>query len=458
MIFCNPADRSQRYFVVGVLLISFAVSSWAISRYQGAYNTTTIFEWLEAAALFAAFVAYALAFVWFSRAKAGIDIKFFLLASLLCGVILLLSFPAAGSDFYFYIFSDRAWVLHGQNPYLTSPAGIPTDVIAQLSDWPLLTNQHGPLRLFITAPLALFFNGSVVATVIGYQVFYTGLFLLLVLLVYYTARRIDVSNSGYLGALVALNPLILYELYRNGGGPDVLMMVFVFGGLLLAAHRRWVGMFVALAAAVATKYIPVLLLPFFFIYAVQGDGRRRWLLPAVGLGVGAALVGISFSPFWVGPETLDSLRFVGSYFGTNSAPGLAALLIFSVDSRFVLATVMPVLTLAYVFGYAGLMGWFTRLKHKTPEALIVSCSLVLLAYFLLAKFWFYPKHLIWLIPLLLLSGQRARLVALFLTGFVVASPLHLDLIILSVIPPTVVFSVAWLVHQYARGYAKAIGL
>src|SRR3989344_7647078 len=111
MIFCNPADRSQRYFVVGVLLISFAVSSWAISRYQGAYNTTTIFEWLEAAALFAAFVAYALAFVWFSRAKAGIDIKFFLLASLLCGVILLLSFPAAGSDFYFYIFSDRAWVL-----------------------------------------------------------------------------------------------------------------------------------------------------------------------------------------------------------------------------------------------------------------------------------------------------------------------------------------------------------
>src|SRR3989344_5871143 len=311
MILSDQTARSQRYFVIGIILISFAVSSWAITWYRGVYNSTTVFEWVEAVALFAAFVAYALAFVWFSRPEAKISIRFFLPVALLCGIVLLLGFPPAGSDFYFYIFSDRAWLIHNQNPYLVSPAVIPTDSIAPLSDWPLLANQHGPLRLFITAPLALFFSGSIVATVVTYQFFYTGLFLLLVLLVYYTARRIDVPNPGYLGALVALNPLVLYELYRNGGGPDVLMMVFVFGGLLLAAHRRWVGMFVALAAAVATKYVPVLLLPLFFIYTfTKIDGKRRRLLPTIGLGVGAAVVISSFSLFWVGPETLDSFWFV----------------------------------------------------------------------------------------------------------------------------------------------------
>src|SRR3989339_1835480 len=70
-------------------------------------------------------------------------------------LILAFAVPPAQTDFYHYFFEDVAWLYHGQNPYLVTPADMSGLAVSQLAGWQELASQHGPVRLYSTLPAAL---------------------------------------------------------------------------------------------------------------------------------------------------------------------------------------------------------------------------------------------------------------------------------------------------------------
>jgi hypothetical protein len=196
---------------------------------------------------------------------------------------------------------------------------------------------------------------------------------------------------------------------------------------------------VALAASVLTKYVTVLLLPFMFYYiaAQQPTIRRAAVSMVTGVALFAGVVVVCFTPFWVGPEALASTAWVARHFEINSVPGaigLLASLVVPVNFE----TLILGMGVIFLAAYAAVSAWYVWRRVPTLHDFVFA-SVCVIAAFLLAKSWFYPKYLIWLLPLMAMLGPRWVVGSVFLSGVIVLAPLQPDLIMLWLVPPVMTF-------------------
>ena len=125
--------------------------------------------------------------------------------------------------------------------------------------------------------------------------------------------------------LYALNPLVIIELTGNLHF-EALMITFVLGSVYLLRKRKIVGSGVALALAVCTKLVPLILLPLYlrrlgwkralFFYAVVGITTVALFLPLITPELIAGMrdsVGLYFQKFEFNASVYYLVREVGFY-------------------------------------------------------------------------------------------------------------------------------------------------
>jgi hypothetical protein len=231
------------------------------------------------------FIPYLLLFAGYGLLlRSGMRLRWLLAMAVLLRLVFLLALPNLSDDFYRFIW-DGLLLKSGHNPFAYLPStlmdhsaidvsGIDEALYQQLNS-PNYYTVYPPVCQFIFFLSALVPGDPILAPVVVMRLFIVaaeaGSLILMVLLL----RRLQLPARRVL--LYAFNPLVIIELSGNLHF-EALMIFF----LLLSIHtlfvRRWALSALYFALAVASKVIPLVMLP---MYARRLGWRRAvlfWLL------------------------------------------------------------------------------------------------------------------------------------------------------------------------------------
>ncbi len=317
-------------------------------------------------------------------------------------VLLLAAFaclpPLLSHDVYSYIDYARLGVLHGVDPYVRGPAAVPADPAFSHVTWPHTISAYGPLFTLASYPLA-WLPVAAAAYVFKAASAIAVLALAATVARVAPARGVDPLRAA---AFVALNPLVLVHVV---GGPHndafaTLLMTLGVAGVLTTREASGGA---ALLAGVAVKASAGIAAPF----ALLGAANKKRLLSGVAV---AAVLTIAVSQLAFGRHWLDAFTLLGQNQGHTthlSIPTTAARLTGLGPG----ATRAAALALFAVF-VTGLLVWTYRGSDWIRAAAWATVAL------LLATAWLLPWYLVWPLPLVALSRDRAlKLLVLALTAY-----------------------------------------
>ncbi|UPL50642.1 hypothetical protein [Hymenobacter sublimis] len=228
--------------------------------------------------------------------RAGLPLRQGLVAALLLRLLWLPALPTLSDDYHRFRW-DGLLVTHGVNPYqfrpdeLLTPAGpLPAQLVAEL--YPRLNSPHyysvyPPVCQAAFGAAASLLPTSALGFVVVLRVLIIGAELSTALLLLALLRRFNLPEQRALWYL--LNPLVLIELTGNLHF-EALVISFLLLMLWLATRGQLARAGGALALAVATKLLPLLVLPLL----VRRLGRGQLLGFLAALGVGLLVL---FAPF-----------------------------------------------------------------------------------------------------------------------------------------------------------------
>jgi hypothetical protein len=198
--------------------------------------------------------------------------------------------PSLSDDVYRYVWEGRV-IVAGENPYRDAPRSprlerLRDEVVFPRINHPELSTIYPPLSL---AEFALVARVSPTVWAMKLWVALNDLALVALLVVWGRRRR-----SGATAAIAyAWNPLVLAE-FAGSGHHDPTSLLWMVAALMWAEERP-VASAVALAAAVLTKLVPLLALPFLW---------SRWPARARGLAAVLLVAGLGFFFFETrGPDS-----------------------------------------------------------------------------------------------------------------------------------------------------------
>ena len=370
--------------------------------------------------------------------------KIIFLFSVLFVIFLIFAVPVASTDFYHYFFEDAALVYHQKNPYLVTPNDLPFEPLTWLSAWHFLPAQHGPWRIFVTVPAVFFGAGNFVLTLLFYRITFGFFVLASIALFHKILELLEVKEKMLAFLLFSWNPLIFYGTFFNGG-TDILMVFWLLLSLYFLLRKKYYFSTTFLVISFLTKYITLIFLPFFLVYLLsQSPGLKGKILTFLKhLFLISALVVGSFLPFWAGTGIFTGLFFANRFSDVTSFSGLVSLLFFffnrGSDFYFFRSLFIYLFQAVFLIIYGYLLFRFFRLKSLQVKDLIYYNFLTLIWFLVLAYQWFYPKYLIWLLPLIFLTKKEFYPLGVFLTGFVVLAAWQVDLISFYFVVPVAIF-------------------
>jgi hypothetical protein len=181
---------------------------------------------------------------------------------------------------------------------------------------------------------------------------------------------------------------------------------------------------------VLVKFIPFLLLPPLFLYALSKE--RNWL-QWIGMGLllllpMAAFTFMYYRVFWHWPEVMDPILRRTDMFRLTVPSVIVSYLEKQIPKHIAQSYVSWPFLIAFALAYLFLMARTAYVMYKTPKEgtesyvktpwqLAVGASLgAFLLYLLLASLWFWPWYLIWPIALLALSDDERLKIPLILAA------------------------------------------
>jgi alpha-1,6-mannosyltransferase len=405
----------------------------------------------------------------------------------------LLLLPALPSDDVFsYILYGRISVIHHANPLMATPADFPHDPFLSLVFWRDVRSVYGPVWLLLSGGVALLaerLGGSLAVYVLLFKLLGVAAHLANALLIWAILGRLAPGRQ-LLGTLFyAWSPLCLLEFCASGHNDAVMLTLLLLGVYcvvrgsplrrplagphprpLSARGEEWqriscltgrlslprrieripwweVAGLVAFALSVATKYVPLILLPFYLVYiarrmrqgTVQGT-TATWAEIAGALawrsGVLLGVVALTAAPYWAGPATLGALLFSppaqqlnNSLLDAISWPlrwlAQVALHLSNVAARSLVDTALKVGALLVFVAL-----WLRELRRaRSLEGMLTAWGWVLLWYVLIASTWFWPWYVTWIVAIVaLVPWGRLSVATLLLAGGALALyaflPLH----------------------------------
>lgn len=383
--------------------------------------------------------------------------------------LLALVYPTTSVDLYDYMFRGRMLVRYEANTFISTPTDFKSDPLFWYTAWRRAVTAYGPLwegLSWLTARLAgeapgVPGSGSVPglhgadpvrdADLLRLLLAYKGLsavgFLFCGAAIWLTLRR-NAPQYRWLGLYLWLwNPLALWESLAAGHN-DAWMAALIVLAVGALARREDGGLknnailhppssifkkslfaFLALTAGGLIKFPALMFGPLLLAAALRRLPSWRARLQLVGLGglACAALVVLSYAPFWVGWATLRNFSDRGTLFTNSWLAVLQADLTLAevkqlVPAKTLLALVVPAeesQPLAVGIGL-GLLAfgviWATGRSWYRPEAIARHALWLLLWFLFLCNPWFQPWYLLWALALLAIQPWRvgaARVVGVF---------------------------------------------
>ena len=384
--------------------------------FSGQFSTEAWLTPVMTASIMGAF-GYALAgfLVWYVlrryRSGAELPLRHLILGSVLFSAPFFLALPVFAGDVFAYIASVKVAALG--NPYAHTLATLGNDPILQqvYPGWHTLPLTYGPLWAVLLKVLS-----SITRDTVLLLTSFRLLGLASIIGCGFVLQRVVGTGRA---ALIAWNPVVLIEVVGDAHH-DLLIGLAILVAIVLAARplrSAW-----ALAAGVALKYVPIILIPLFAL--AHPRAQRRFLIYAsITAGIFVALT----APFWVGPQTFSGVVAQSQMFaipvffpqfillnlsyltiGAHPAPELIARLI-----GIVLFVLVALGALVY------------RKRLTLPGA----AALTIAAYIVFAASNVQTWYLLWFLPVLpLLPGSHARrwmIVTMILWGTLIAIPFRL---------------------------------
>jgi len=333
-----------------------------------------------------------------------------LLGVALLAATLLRTNPVGSHDVYHNVADARTLWVYGDNPTVVPPDHYPADHLAnQVWAWRDFPSIYGPVWYLVAGAPLPFIGDGFWENVIGQKVLAAAFLLAATALVMATAERLRRGTGVAAGVLFGWNPLALWVTAGNAHN-DIVMVTFGLAAIYATVRRWWLAVFPLLALAVATKHVLIILAPVLLAWLWRRrDVPRRRILDSLGLG---ALIGLLvYSPF-LGPEMFASLGGESDLTTASVAAVVQAVLVGLFAVPLERAVDMSMIALGGVF-LAGYVAVLWRLPRDGDGGALVRAAFWSVFLFLvLARFWFWPWYVLWLLPFgALLPGSRPALVA-----------------------------------------------
>ncbi|HEX6818803.1 MAG TPA: hypothetical protein VF120_10540 [Ktedonobacterales bacterium] len=353
-------------------------------------------------------------------------------ATLLFGVTLLLLPSLPSDDIFSYILYGRISAVHGANPLVATPADFPGDPFLSLVFWRNVRSVYGPVWLLLSGGLSLLaqaLGGSLVVYVLLFKLLGLGAHLANALLIWAILGRLAPNHPGrqLFGTLLyAWNPLCLLEFCASAHNDAVMLLFLLLGVYCLVRGWEWAGL-VAFGLSISTKYLPLILLPFYVVYIVSllraSGSPWRPVLAAVAwrFALIFGVVALTAIPYWAGPRTLGALLFSppaqqldNSLLESISWPLRALtqglLHVSAADARSLVDNSLKIGALALF-----VLLWLRELRRATSlVGMLTAWGWALLWYAVVASGWFWPWYVTWGVAVVALlpvdqAGQWQRL-------------------------------------------------
>ncbi|GAB6157526.1 hypothetical protein JCM39194_07260 [Desulfotomaculum varum] len=315
---------------------------------------------------------------------------------------LLLMFPFACKDVFYYLAIGRLQSYYQVNPYFVTAhqiAGWSADPFLSNTGWGFLLNVYGPVWTKVSHWLVVAAANHLWQAVAVFKLWAALLHLLNTLLVGKTARRLGLPTAQSM-LIYGWNPLLLFELPGHAHN-DALLLTFV----LLAFYALscgWASWHLpCLTMAALVKYTPVLLMPLGFLWLLM---KRQYQALAAGCLLSTLLTAAAWTPYWQGFATLKGLFRQMNFYSLKSLHYISVQALqawFSqLPKTFIFTATANFLLLFFLLLYVcHLVKFVARERQSGLDRLVVASSLAFLGYLLLATKWFQPWYMAWLIPL-----------------------------------------------------------
>lgn len=219
---------------------------------------------------------------------------------ILCITILLLfSYPAFSYDIFNYMFTAKTVLVYHKNPYAVIPLQF-TGVEPWLSfmRWTHLPSAYTPFWILLSLPAYLLGLGYFLTTLWSIKALAVGGYIGLVWFVGKILKKKDSKYQALGMAIVALNPLVIFETLVSGHN-DIIMMAFAMMAVYALVSGKKITSFFLMSVATALKLMTIFLLP------VLAFGYRPvWFLGVMVVGLAIVVLQREILPWyfvWIVP-------------------------------------------------------------------------------------------------------------------------------------------------------------
>ena len=328
-------------------------------------------------------------------------------------LIFLLSTPLLSQDFFRFLW-DGMLLSNGLNPYEATPDLL--NQTAPLFSTPFsqelykgmgaLSAEHysnyPPINQLGFYLASLFGGNSILANIISIRV-------LLILsdlgIFWFGIKLLDYLNrSKKRIGLYFLNPLIIVELTGNLHWEGLMVFFFIFGLYLIFVKNQWKWATIPMAISVASKLIPLLILPLFW----------RFLKPKKSMLFGLLILlflFLFFVPFFLGADNLSHyLNTLGLWFNRFEFNGSIYYVIRAIGYEVKGYNIIRKLGTVSPYIILGIVAVFTFIRNnKTPHVLLTGMLFCLSCYFFIAT-TVHPWYIVSLVSLAIFTNYSYPLI------------------------------------------------
>ena len=328
-------------------------------------------------------------------------------------LIFLLSTPLLSQDFFRFLW-DGMLLSNGLNPYEATP-----DLLNQTA--PLFSTPFSQeLNKGMGALSAEHYSnyppinqlGFYLASLIGGNSILANIISIRVLLIlsdlgifWFGIKLLDYLNrSKKRIGLYFLNPLIIVELTGNLHWEGLMVFFFIFGLYLIFVKNQWKWATIPMAISVASKLIPLLILPLFW----------RFLKPKKSMLFGLLILlclFLFFVPFFLGADNLSHyLNTIGLWFNRFEFNGSIYYVIRAIGYEVKGYNIIRKLGTVSPYIILGIVAVFTFIRNnKTPHVLLTGMLFCLSCYFFIAT-TVHPWYIVSLVSLAIFTNYSYPLI------------------------------------------------
>lgn len=237
--------------------------------------------------------------------------------------------------------------------------------------------------------------------------------------------------------IITAFPFAIWEIVGSGHF-DVWWIFITLAALMSAQYKKWWISFPLLALGIWIKFLPLLVVPWVFLWWIQDTKKENWkhnVIQMVAAGVLSVVVTVvSWAHWWQGIETLRpivlqakwAVASIFSAFYYSAAPLAAAL--WGESYHWILTRIVHIVLLlgvAYLLWPLAVRAWrvLTKKEQWTSAEYLCAIIITLCAYIIVWQKSFWPWYVAWLVLLSLSADIRENRYAKKIITWIAIAPL-----------------------------------